>query len=380
MARSLPAAGKTLLAIVSLVLGLAGFGWWQRAPLLAWYYVRGLSGAGDTEREMWVQRVCSLDSEAVPSLLACLRRDNPPACANTRAAVVHLVEAWGNADPRSLSMAEQMAEALPGFSRCGQQAALECAVMLLKGKGGGAPPPARAAVATGRMLAVAATQDAGVQTAALALAELLLQTDTPGPWRDRLRDVVSAALKNPEPASRVQAIRLTLHEALREDSELQALIVPLLHDPQTPVRRAALLAVGMAEQEVSEDDLLPLLHDPDADVRRLCEEALRGRGLREGHLKLARLISDARPAARLEVLDHLACAADLEPGAWLRRLSQDPSPAVRAAAVRAAAAQTQVDLSDRLRELARDDPSPTVRQIAAHYCGQHVRALATGTQ
>ncbi len=369
--------GKRFFIPVSFLLIVAGFGWWQRGPLLAWYYVHGLASATDAEREVWVERACSLDSAVVPSLLACLRRENPAACNATRAALVHLVERWGNTDPRAQSLAEQMAGGFPGFSKCGQQAALECAVVLLKGKAGAAAPPAPLAVATGRMLATAATTpDAGVQTAALALADLLVWSDTPGRWRECFREIVSAGLKNPDPGSRVQAIRLTLHETLREDSELQALVVPLLHDPQTPVRRAALLAVGMAEQAVSEDQLLPLLHDTDEDVRRLCEEALRGRGLRESHLKLARLISDPRPEARLQVLDHLACTSDLEPGAWLRRLSEDPSPAVRAAAVRAAAGQTQVDLSLRLRQLAQNDPSPTVRQLAAHYCGQHLRALS----
>lgn len=369
--------GKRFFAIVSVLLVLAGFGWWQGGPLLAWYYVRGLAGAGDAEREVWVERVCGLDSAALPWLLACLRRENPSVCASMRSALVRLVASWSNGDPRTLHLAEDMAQGFPGFSKCGQQAALECAVELLKGKAGAAPPPAPVALATGRMLAAAAsTQDAGVQAAALALAELLLRSDTPGPWRECFREIVSAGLKNRDPESRIQAIRLTLHEALREDGELRALVVPLLHDPQTPVRRGALLAVGMAEQAVSEDELLPLLHDNDEDIRRLCEEALRGRGLRESHLRLARLISDARPSARLEVLDHLACASDLEPGAWLRRLSEDPSPAVRAAAVRAAAAQTEVDFSGRLRQVAQDDPSPTVRQIAAHYCGKHLRELA----
>jgi HEAT repeat protein len=368
--------GKRFLLIVSLFLALAAFGWWQRAPLLAWYYVRGLAGAREAERDQWVERVCGLDRAVLPSLLTRLRRDNAPACENTGAALVHLVTSWGNADPRALMLAEQMTEEFPGFSKCGQQAALACALELLKGKAGAAPPSAKVVLATGRMLALAAlSQDAGVQAAALALAELLVSSDTPGAWRECFHTVVSAGSKSPDPACRVQAIRLTMHEALREDSELRALVIPLLHDPQTPVRRAALLAVGMAEQAVSEDELLPLLHDTDDDVRRLCEEALRGRGLRESHLKLARLISDARPGARLEVLDHLRCASDLEPGAWLRRLSADPSPAVRAAAVRAAASQTDVDLSDRLRQVAREDPSPTVRQIAAHYCGQHVQEL-----
>jgi hypothetical protein len=103
--------------------------------------------------------------------------------------------------------------------------------------------------------------------------------------------------------------------------------------------------------------------------------ALNSRGLPDSHLHLARLISDPRPSARLQVLHHLRGDTDLEPGVWLRRLSQDPAPAVRAAAVRAAAAQTRADLRDRLRAMAKDDPSPTVRELASHYFHWHQHHL-----
>jgi HEAT repeat protein len=196
---------------------------------------------------------------------------------------------------------------------------------------------------------------------------------------ESLRALVRAGLKSQNADSQVRAIHLTLHPLLRNDAELLSEVVPLLRDSAVPVRRAALLAVGMAEKVIGQDELLPLLHDPDADVRRLCEGALRSRGLQDSHLQLARLISDARPSARLDVLSLLPGTTDLEPGVWLKRLSHDPSPAVRAAAVRAAADQTQVDLRDRLRQIAQDDPSPTVRQLAGHYWRQHVQGM-TGTR
>jgi HEAT repeat protein len=323
---------KSLLALL-LVTVLAGAAWWQRTPLLAWYYVRGLGGADAEERAAWIERVARLDAAAVPALLACLGGEDTRACANAGAALAHLVRHWDRGDARSVGVAQGLTAALPHLGAAGQQGALE-------------------------------------------VAEALVDAVPPEPWAQTLRALVRAGLKHPDADSRVRAVRLTLHTALRDDTELLAQVVPLLRAPETPVRRAALLAVGMAAAAVSEDALLPLLHDPDADVRRLCEGALRGRGLRDDHLLLARLVSDARPSARLEVLDHLCGASDLEPGAWLRRLSQDSSPAVRAAAVRAAASQTQADLRDRLRQMAQDDPSPTVRQIAGHYLRQHTRDVA----
>jgi hypothetical protein len=128
-----------------------------------------------------------------------------------------------------------------------------------------------------------------------------------------------------------------------------------------------MLAVSNSDELIATDDLLSWLHDPDPEVRTLCETALRGRNLDEKHLKLGRLITDARPAVRLEVLRSLRSATDLEPGVWLHRLSHDPAPAVRAAAVRAATESFSVNLTDRIRQIAQADPNDTVRQIARHY-------------
>ena len=109
------------------------------------------------------------------------------------------------------------------------------------------------------------------------------------------------------------------------------------------------------------------LHDPDPEVRTLCEEALRSRGLQEEHVKLGRLMTDSRPAVRLQVLARLYRVHDLEPSIWLRHLSHDPAPAVRAAAVRAAAEQKGTGLADRLEQMAQNDPCPSVRQLAQYY-------------
>ena len=60
-------------------------------------------------------------------------------------------------------------------------------------------------------------------------------------------------------------------------------------------------------------------------------------------------------------------ARDLDASVWLRRLSQDPAPAVRAAAVRVMGQQRIVDLTDRLEQMAHSDPSPTVSYLASFY-------------
>ena len=156
--------------------------------------------------------------------------------------------------------------------------------------------------------------------------------------------------------NRVRAIHLTLHSALEHEADLLKPMVPLLRDPEVKVRRAALLALSRAKPIISAEELMPLLHDPDPEVRKLCVRALYVRELTDSHIQLARFLTDANALARLDVINYLEGADDVEPGVWLRRLSQDPEQAVRAAAVQAAANLPMVDLSDRLLQMAQADP------------------------
>jgi HEAT repeat protein len=175
-------------------------------------------------------------------------------------------------------------------------------------------------------------------------------------------------LQSDAPGVRLRAIQLGLHSNVDQVET----VAGLLNDPAVEVRRAALVAVGPADQ-VLDETLLPCLRDPDAEVRSLCEKALKGRGLSRQHIELARLLTAPEAAQRLQVLDHLG-RADLEPGVWLRRLSHDPAPSVRAAAVRVMGQLTEVNLTDRLSQMAQADPSSTVSYLAAVYLKQ-VREL-----
>src|SRR5947199_39204 len=80
--------------------------------------------------------------------------------------------------------------------------------------------------------------------------------------------------------------------ALRPEVGQGAAVVPLLRDDRPEVRRGAILAVGELRELVPDEDLLPSLHDADEDVRGLCEAALRGRGLTDKDVRLAKLAGD----------------------------------------------------------------------------------------
>src|SRR5439155_4993844 len=101
---------------------------------------------------------------------------------------------------------------------------------------------------------------------------------------DACRESVRTCLNTGEPATRLQAVRL----AAAPGMDLLGCVVALLGDPSPEVRRAVMLAVGPTSEAISTDELLRWLHDPDEDVRRLCETVLRGRGLRDEHLRLGK--------------------------------------------------------------------------------------------
>ena len=344
------------------VLGVVGAGWVYREPLLAWYYVGRLTTAAEGDRAAWTERVAARDAAAIPFLLD--HFDRPADCAGARAGLSAVAARWPLDDPRRLSLALQLAESFPRFSLTGQANTIELLADWAPAAGA-APLPAECMACLLRVLPLASrSPDHGVRGAGLELAAAVLRCDGPDDVENGCREWIRRGFQDGEAANRARAARL----AARPEVDLLPQIVPLLDDPDAGVRKAALLAVGPAPDAITTDDLLRSLHDPDEDVRRLCEAALKEcRKLSNQDVALGRLISDSRPGMRLQVLDKLVQARDLEPGVWLRRLSHDPAPAVRAAALRAAADESRTDLSERVRQMAQSDPSPTVRQLAQYY-------------
>jgi hypothetical protein len=352
--------------VVVFVLGCAGVAWRERSTLLSWFYVRGLARASEADRDRWAGRVARLGDSAVPALYDCLARPDARACGNARAALELLTRSWGAGDARTVDLAVGLAREFAHFSAQGQREALELAAGWFAGPG---DHPDGLVSACSRLVGEAAgAADADVQAAALELCGLLLTQPNDNQHKPLQpgQELIRNALRSPGVDNRLRAIRLTLHPGL---TDLLEQVVGLLGDDSPEVRRAALLAVGPAREVIHDDQLLPCLHDPDPEVRRLCEVALAGRGLRPEYLELGRLLTDPRPAARLQVLDRLRGSTELDPGLWLRRLSHDPAPSVRAAALRAMTQQSFVDLSDRIDQMARTDPSPTVCQLAQFYLG-----------
>jgi hypothetical protein len=350
------------------LLGCGIVAWRERVTLLSWFYIRNLAHASDASRSRWMGRVANLGEMALPGLFDCLTQSDARVCANARAALEQMTHSWGNSHARTADLALRLAREFPRFSPAGQKQALDLAAGWFREP---AHQPDNLMSACGDLVSesAAVTED-DVQTSALELCGILLNQS--GSERDRqaskpldpAHKLVAAALQASSVDNRLRAIRLSLYPGM---ADLLEHVAGLLSDESPQVRRAALVAVGPAHDAVHDDQLLPCLHDPDPDVRRLCEQALIARGLRPEYLELGRLLTDPQPAKRLQVLEQLRESTELDPGLWLRRLSHDPSPSVRVAAMRAMAQQSFVDLSDRIDQIAREDGSPTVRQLAQFY-------------
>ena len=283
-------------------------------------------------------------------------------CSDAEEVLVGLIRKWK--DARTANILKDILSQWGSFSDSGRIAALNVARVTLEERTEQSPVALLGTLA--RDLLECAVSEAPAERAASQLAAVLAGLETMELPSALMVTLSEQGMRSPDYEVRALALRLFLQPPLKKDAEHLAKAVPFLRRRGRGPSHCSVS--GQAHQDlVTDDELLPLLHDADPEVCRLCEVVLRSRGLEDQHIILARLISDERPLARLEVLQYLEEAHDLAPGVWLRRLCHDSSAAVRAAAVRAAASYDVADLRDRLREMAQNDASETVRQLAGHY-------------
>lgn len=354
--------------------GLAGVAWSQRGPILSWYYVRQLTYAYKDDRESWAKKVAELEEVAVPRLLEGLASPDAIVCANLQYPLLLMAKNWGLANPRGHALVERLYCQFDEFSPAGQEKVVLWLTCMLQ-EDGTKPLPPRLTKVVGEILIVA-EKNSELRAASLLLAAELVDCVQPGQWVDVARAMAERGLKDQAVGSRVAALQLLLRVPMRKDKDLLERMIPFLRAAEPAVRKAAMLALASESDLVREESFLPLLHDDDAEVQYLCENVLRKRGLTDDDIELARMISAKNASTRLRVFYRLHRMPDLNLSEWLRQLSQDPSPAVRAAAVRAAGEHPHVDFSARLREMAAEDPSETVRQNAHYYLQHRARRAA----
>ena len=258
MRHLLSRAGKKLAALGILLAVLAAVLWWQRTPLLSWYYLRGLAAAEDMERATWVERVAGLDAAVLPGLVDLLRQGDPRVCANAEAALSMLAKRWGPADPRTTGLAQELAAAFGSLHQAGKEAILEWYMAALCSPDSAAPVPRPLGDTAESLLRLGSrsrrSRRARIRT--LALAEVILARAALAKG-DLYRDLAVEGLTAKDAEVRARAIRLTMHEPLHADKALVDRVLPFLKDTAPEVRRAAVLAVGLAEESITGQEMLP---------------------------------------------------------------------------------------------------------------------------
>jgi HEAT repeat protein len=351
----------SLVLMVGASAVVVGLRW---SNLASWYAVRGLTRSTAAERAQWIVRIGAMNPAPIPQLVAELRSNDADICDSVSSALAALIVSWHDEDDRCTELAEATSKAFPQMSVEGQRVAIEIHSRLLDRM----TSPKFLSVLAELLNHAASTDSADVRSRALELTDRARQKDRQSvELLQSIRLLVRAGLGDKQIENRIRAIRF----ARDPEIDLAAEVVQALSDPAPEVRRSAMLIAGPLESAIPTDDLVHWLHDSDQEVRRVCEKALRARGLQDESLLLGRVITDAQAGNRLQIFSLLKNADDVEPGVWLRRLSHDSSPAVRAAAIRAAAEQTQVNLADRIQQMAQNDPCPTVRQLAEFYLSVH---------
>jgi HEAT repeat protein len=356
---------RRLVMVAFVVVGLAAAALaihGQRSKLWAWYYAAQFASADQESASKWLNKAVESGPDVFTRFLNSLALTDESACLKLTTSMATIGATTGDDRVVSTVLCE-LASRYPELPESVHARALEFARDLLQRPGVSAELVSNVAA-----LAQASAKSPSLSTRRLILdiAPLLARGKPAAELQDSARDLVRRGLTAGEPDVRRSFVHLACHPQI----DLLTAVVPLLRDPSAEVRHAAVLAVGGAVDQVATDDLLPTLHDADPLVCRACQLALQGRGLSDSQIRLGKLLTAPDVSSRLGIIDRLRTEADIDATAWLRRLSHDVHPAVRAAALRAAAELPHTKMADRMEQISQNDASDTVRQIATYYLGQ----------
>ncbi|MSR31277.1 MAG: hypothetical protein EXR99_07215 [Gemmataceae bacterium] len=354
------------MAVLSLLVvcpTLIGLGWWQRDYLLGWYLTRNLLHAQGPEKNSCLESLARLGENAQFPLLDHLDQAQPTQARDLVQALAKLIDSWGGlSSPPSSRCLSRLTLRFSGFSNSAQAEVLRQVFAWIPRD---QPEKSLPLLGESTRLMLGEAIHRGNPEAmepALEIARKLAPVAS-NEMKTRLHEVTRHVLDKGSSELKIKAIQWTLVNGIGEIPQ----IANCLQDRSAEVRRAAMIACAPALEQVSVDNLLPSLHDADPETRSLCEAALIARGLKPEQIRLGKLLTDPAATRRLQVLDSLLEDPDIDASVWLRKLSHDPSPAVRVAALRVMSNLETVDLSDRMDQMARSDPNQTVAILADYY-------------
>lgn len=341
--------------------------WVERDALLLWYYSSKLRNAETPEEtQKWAKRLASYKQKAIPSVIECLKCPCPRMTANGQCALCCLLEHRGEQDYQCADTLEHIIKQFPQLSPQGRQKIMESALIWTETLP--ESPTAFHQTLSKLLTEVIHHPNEPLLDQGIILAQRLLKLDADNETLSVIgREITLLGLRGQKEETRLRSIELALLPSMK----LRRDVLPLLHDESAKVRLQALRAVAYPREGQPEliltDKLIRWLHDDDFEVRRVCESVLLRRGLTTKQIHLARQITSSDWQVRLQVVEHLPAHASLDRSVWLRRLSHDRSPAVRVAAMRTACEMDEVNLVDRIDEMAQNDPDETVRIQAKYF-------------
>ena len=338
---------------------------WKHQELLTAWKVHQLPQAGIAEQRQILSSLAENPDSSTGWLLYSLSQSSSPE--EAEALGQGLVQVSENLSEEALDT--HLARAASLFKSMEPFAQTETLAWLAKAFSTETSPTLteRRSAATKRLLDSAYfSEENAVQTAALQMSVGILKQNPTSEVMGSIKQLVSAGAKSESSLVQIQAITV----ALNPKTDCLQEVDICLKSPHKEVRQAAILALGPASETIMNEVLLPSLHDEDQTIVHLTEMALQARGLREDQIRLGKLMADPKPVKRLEVLDHLSATRDIDPMIWLKKMSKDPSPALRAAAARAMNQEKGITNGNSERQTDKLDMSESVKRVADFYRGK----------
>ena len=185
-------------------------------------------------------------------------------------------------------------------------------------------------------------------------------------WKWAIYKPAVRCLSDLEPVSRAAAV------VCIGSVPIDSMAAPAVSNVEYPdnggVRYKALMTFSNRPALLSVDAVLKRLHDPEPAVHELASIILKGRGLTKEQIFLGRQMFDPRPEIRASVIPLLQQRTDIDTDVWMLQLSHDADDTVRAKAVEVLVDRDSPEIDKRLREIASNDTSATIRAAA----GKHV--------
>ncbi len=196
-----------LLAMTFIVIVGGAVGWLEWSNLWTWYDLRGLAAATDADRDLWIERVASLDDAAVPGLVRMMLGQEIIASGNARSALVAIVRKWNAADAHAAELSHLVAREYPLAGGQGRLAALSLAKEICL-------PSPEMPFAKELLSAVQPKEEPPVLEAALDLASAVLDRK-PTDAGESVKNLVQIGLQASQPSQRVTSVRLAMRPELK---------------------------------------------------------------------------------------------------------------------------------------------------------------------